>query len=929
MADFDLALKLRLDQGNAQAGLRQFAGQAKGSLRDVSKTAKSASNSLDGVFDSLGIRSSRQIKADIDRVRDSLRKLGKDGRVSGRELARGQKAGKEQIAALKAEMRGANGVIGSHRASIGSLIARVGALAGAYLSVQTAINQIGGIISTGAQFEKMGKQLEALTGSSENAEKAMTWIEDFVQNTPFQLDGVTKGFTRLKAFGMDPMDGTYQAIADQAAALGGSQQELEGIVLALGQAWSKQKLQGEEILQLIERGVPVWELLAESTGKTNAELQDMSSNGELGREAIRGLIAEMGRVNSGAAAAQMDTFNGQLSNLQDQWMQVQRTIAEAGFLDYLTDEIGDLNETLSEMAESGELAERAEAISDALIDAADATKDFVLVLYDLRQEIGYTVAALLALKAFSILRGAATSVAALAGSIGRLKGAPATLAATGKSAGRAAAAIRALSSIRMVALTGGIGAVALGAVALINHLNEVRRQQNEIMRAENERRQRLEGDTSINAIDRDTVVKNKQALDDLNAYERKIYADRLDRSEKYWAARLQQLGEADRVAGGEISAETRAAAEELRVRREALRDLEDYADDREEIEQGISDKVADIKADMRAEIQKQMAAELKAYEDANKRIEDLQKERVDLEKRHRSELEKFDETARDLSGGDSDGPEYLDIYTQVARGKRAAQSGDTESAVDYANRARELIEAADQAGSVSETWLGTLLNQARGVVEEAQRAEMDAQNAAEAEASAEVDRAASAVQKLKEDAEWLQQISIGFDGDAADASADQLRAQLQKRLEQNPLVIPVSLAEKETKYSKRADSLLEGTPGFATGGLIRGTGTGTSDSMLARLSNGEYVIKAAAVRRFGRGFFDQLNGLRMPKFASGGLVNNLSMPSLKMPAPSGGGDSGGDTVYLTLGGQQFGPVTADRDVTRQLKRAAAMYGGAR
>ncbi len=929
MADFDLALKLRLDQGNAQAGLRQFAGQAKGSLRDVSKTAKSTSNSLDDVFDSLGIRSSRQIKADIDRVRDSLRKLGKDGRVSGRELARGQKAGAAQIKALKAEMRGATGVIGSHRAAIGSLIARVGALAGAYLSVQTAINQIGGIISTGAQFEKMGKQLEALTGSSENAERAMQWIEDFVQTTPFQLDGVTKGFTRLKAFGLDPMDGTYQAIADQTAALGGSQEEMEGIVLALGQAFAKQKLQGEEILQLIERGVPVWELLAESTGKTNAELQDMSSNGELGREAIRGLIAEMGRVNSGAAAAQMDTFNGQLSNLQDQWMQVQRTIAEAGFLDYLTDEIGDLNETLSEMAESGELAERAEAISDALIDAADATKDFVLVLYDLRQEIGYTVAALLALKAFSILRGAATSVAALAGSIGRLKGAPATLAATGKSASRAATALRALSSIRMVALTGGIGAVALGAVALINHLNEVRRQQNEIMRAENERRQRLEGDTSINAIDRDTVVKNKQALDDLNAYERKIYAERMERSKKYWDARSKQLAHeyaqeaflGNEAAKERLLAELKASSREYELRREALRDLEDYADEREELEQELSDKVTDVKADMRADLEKQLDAEVKAYQDANKRIETLRKQRLEIEKNYKTELAKFDETGQQLDGG-QEAPEYLDIYSKVAQGQRSMEAGDTEAAVDSAQQARELIEAANQAGSVGETWLQTLLNNASSIVEQAKQADVAANEQAQEKAQTELQKAKTTIQQLKEETAWLEQISVGFDQEAANASADQLRAQLQKRLDNNPLVMPVTTSDL-------GGSEDDDTPGFASGGYLRGPGTGTSDSMLARLSNGEYIIKAAAVRRFGKGFFDQLNGMRLPKFASGGIVNNLRMPALKMPSTSTGGGSSGDTLYLTLGGQQYGPVSASPDVSRDLKRAAAMYGGAR
>lgn len=70
---------------------------------------------------------------------------------------------------------------------------------------------------------------------------------------------------------------------------------------------------------------------------------------------------------------------------------------------------------------------------------------------------------------------------------------------------------------------------------------------------------------------------------------------------------------------------------------------------------------------------------------------------------------------------------------------------------------------------------------------------------------------------------------------------------------------------------------------FADGGLVRGPGSGTSDSIPARLSNGEYVINAASVRQVGTRFLDALNGKTMPSsmragvpaFASGGLVGQI------------------------------------------------------
>ena len=57
--------------------------------------------------------------------------------------------------------------------------------------------------------------------------------------------------------------------------------------------------------------------------------------------------------------------------------------------------------------------------------------------------------------------------------------------------------------------------------------------------------------------------------------------------------------------------------------------------------------------------------------------------------------------------------------------------------------------------------------------------------------------------------------------------------------------------------------------GYATGGFVNGPGGSTSDSIPAMLSKGEYVVKAAAVDRYGVGFFDRLNQMRAPSYFSG------------------------------------------------------------
>jgi TP901 family phage tail tape measure protein len=68
---------------------------------------------------------------------------------------------------------------------------------------------------------------------------------------------------------------------------------------------------------------------------------------------------------------------------------------------------------------------------------------------------------------------------------------------------------------------------------------------------------------------------------------------------------------------------------------------------------------------------------------------------------------------------------------------------------------------------------------------------------------------------------------------------------------------------------------------YASGGLLRGPGTGTSDSIIGmysnggmvRVSNGEYIVNADTVSKLGVPFFDRINGMK-----NGGLMLNYSIP---------------------------------------------------
>lgn len=117
-------------------------------------------------------------------------------------------------------------------------------------------------------------------------------------------------------------------------------------------------------------------------------------------------------------------------------------------------------------------------------------------------------------------------------------------------------------------------------------------------------------------------------------------------------------------------------------------------------------------------------------------------------------------------------------------------------------------------------------------------------------------------------------------------------------------------------------------PQFKAGGMIRGPGTGTSDSILARVSNREFIMKRKATDYYGPGFMNALNNLKIPLkairgFAAGGMVGDMSQALRRgIPAFAEGGmvhaGGGGRPVNLNIGGERFELMAPDDNTADRL-----------
>lgn len=160
-----------------------------------------------------------------------------------------------------------------------------------------------------------------LLGSQEAAEEMQKNLQNLVKETPFDYAGVDKMAKSLSMAGFEGQDllDAVVSVGDAVSAVGGNTDTATSATRALYQMYSKGKVQAEEMMQLSEAGIPVWQILAKETGKSVAELQEMGSAGELlAEEVLPMLVKGMGAEFAGAMEDQSQSFNGLMATFQDQ-----------------------------------------------------------------------------------------------------------------------------------------------------------------------------------------------------------------------------------------------------------------------------------------------------------------------------------------------------------------------------------------------------------------------------------------------------------------------------------------------------------------------------------------------------------------------------------------------------------------------------------
>lgn len=172
------------------------------------------------------------------------------------------------------------------------------------------------LLATG-EFKNM---TDALSAAGPKAEELLNWMQELAIKSPFTMEGVANAFRTAQAYGFtaDEAQRLTQAMIDFAAGSGASEVVMSQIALALGQIQAKGKLAGQEVLQLVNAGLPVTQILADAFGVTTAEIVKMQEQGLIpAHEAIEAITVYLETNFAGAAERQANTWAGLQGTFED------------------------------------------------------------------------------------------------------------------------------------------------------------------------------------------------------------------------------------------------------------------------------------------------------------------------------------------------------------------------------------------------------------------------------------------------------------------------------------------------------------------------------------------------------------------------------------------------------------------------------------
>lgn len=903
MANKEISVKITADSKQAEQGFSRTAAAVEATGEAAGRMSAKMSKSTAILTDIA--KMFQQLNSDVKAMRKSLDSIdSKNVRRVGDELETVSKQSKKATSGIKGFADKCNKMSGALSAiaavQLGSVFT---GMAGGILNMGIAS------VQAAAQMRQYEIAFQTMLKSAEAGTQMLRDLQKFAAETPFDVPGVVSAGQQLMAFGFkaEEIIPMLTNLGDAASGLGLGTEGVSRLAYALGQMQTSGKLNAQDMMQLTSAGISAWDMLAQAAGKTVAEMKDLCSKGAIdSKAAVQTIVAGMNEQFGGMMAKTSDEVAGLLANIEETAgntsAAVGKYLTEAfnikGILKDVSDRLGEFQQKMQTATEQGK------SMGDVIKECVPAPVIAVIGAF----------AAVLAV----------VSVAAVA-ALGAVLGLTASMVAIGAAIGAAIAliitywdeivdavniAVQAILDTVVIigtAVTEAILGVVRWIIGTIGDMwaNITGNQDNWFSKFSSMLGDAIKEveDFAKKAIDwfgrvfaaKKAVVDTRNADAELAQIQEdyKIYEEGKKTTKKPDSGKLFQNPDKGNLGSGRSS-----ALKQENVALKALQDENRIAQERKKIENDYVRLVLKKEKDMWAAqnaIAKKYGTDAQKYQIQLKEIEFNKKQELQEEELAYTEQMLAAENALKEAQLRGASPKELEMLREklallkkthqytIDNINQTAAAKANSAQTDYDNKEAEWQARHDTSSTVDKWSMDAERDFEAGKAKADEATTYEEKVRLMNEALQKYDEEQQKINTISKIQQTSNQLAKDFSGAITDwitgakSFGDAMKSVLQQLISQLiQAALYATIVAACTGGGGGFAARWKGAfgKGFATGGSVDGPGTGTSDSIPAMLSNGEYVLNAQAVDRLGVPFLNGLNTGRLRGFASGGLVGS-------------------------------------------------------
>ena len=270
-----------------------------------------------------------------------------------------------------------------------SLTKSLGGIKGALIGIVGGV-ALRGIINVNKEFETLNLTLNTVFGSVEKGKAAMGFIEEFALKTPFTIQQLSKAMITLQATGIEPTEKLLTTLGDAAAVTTDKVAAFEALVRVTSRSVASIGL--EELNQIAEKGLPVWDILQKRLGVSRLELSKVGKTAEGAKEIMDALKDGLNERFGGGMARSATTLDTSLSNMAISGTQLIKALGDGGLTKTLTSFAGSVKKLFDEMKPfatfiGSVLSVAVDGLATAVSKIADAVGGVTKSIKDLKDRI--------------------------------------------------------------------------------------------------------------------------------------------------------------------------------------------------------------------------------------------------------------------------------------------------------------------------------------------------------------------------------------------------------------------------------------------------------------------------------------------------------------------------------------------------------------